>query len=429
MKFRTLFITLFLLLSILNSTAQPFNIYFHNKTLRLDYQFAGNAENQYVFLDQLSTLPSWAGRRDNLSELPLEGNGQIIVRDNDSKQIIYKTSFSSLFQEWLTIDESKILNKSFENTFLVPYPKDNIEIEVLLFNQRKDTVARMNHVVNPTDILISQKGTKDITPHQYIMKNGDSSELIDIAILAEGYTAEESEAFYEDAKKAMESIFFYEPFAGTKHKFNVVAVMPASKDKGISVPRNNEWKDTAVKSHFDTFYSDRYLTTSNVKAIHDALAGIPYEHIVILANTDVYGGGGIYNSYTLTTTHHALFKPVIAHEFGHSFGGLGDEYFYENDAFESMYPLDIEPWEQNITTMIYPEKKWFDMFSPTIPIPTPVEEAHLYPVGVYEGAGYLSKGIYRPANDCRMRTNQADVFCPVCQRALLRLIEFYTTND
>ena len=75
MKFRTLFITLFLLLSILNSPAQPFNIYFHNKTLRLDYQFAGNAENQYVFLDQLSTLPSWAGRIDNLSELPLQGNG------------------------------------------------------------------------------------------------------------------------------------------------------------------------------------------------------------------------------------------------------------------------------------------------------------------------------------------------------------------
>lgn len=73
---------------------------------------------------------------------------------------------------------------------------------------------------------------------------------------------------------------------------------------------------TAVSSHFDTFYSDRYLTTRSVKAIHNWLAGIPYEHIIILANTDTYGGGGIYNSYTLTTAHHSMFRPVVVHEFG-----------------------------------------------------------------------------------------------------------------
>ena len=71
------------------------------------------------------------------------------------------------------------------------------------------------------------------------------------------------------------------------------------------------WKHTAFGSHFDTFYSDRYLTTSRVKAINDALAGIPYEHIIILANTEQYGGGGIYNAFTLTTAHHPNFRPVV----------------------------------------------------------------------------------------------------------------------
>jgi hypothetical protein len=42
-----------------------------------------------------------------------------------------------------------------------------------------------------------------------------------------------------------------------------------------------------------------------------------------------------------------------------------------------------------------------------------------------EGAGYQSKGVYRPADDCRMRTNRPDHFCPVCQRAIARIIEFY----
>ena len=33
--------------------------------------------------------------------------------------------------------------------------------------------------------------------------------------------------------------------------------------------------------------------------------------------------------------------------------------------------------------------------------------------------------IYRPAYDCRMKTNEYPEFCPVCQRAIRRMIEFY----
>jgi hypothetical protein len=231
--------------------------------------------------------------------------------------------------------------------------------------------------------------------------------------------------FYQDAQRTCESLFSYEPFRSMKGKFNIVAVASPSTDSGVSVPRENLWKETAVHSHFDTFYSDRYLTTSRVKSIHNALAGIPYEHIIILANTDVYGGGGIYNSYTLTTAHHPMFKPVVVHEFGHSFGGLADEYFYEDDVMTDTYPLDVEPWEQNISTQVNFASKWKDMLPLGTPIPTPIAERKKYPVGVYEGGGYSAKGIYRPAYDCRMKTNGYPEFCPVCQRAIRRMIEFY----
>ena len=50
-------------------------------------------------------------------------------------------------------------------------------------------------------------------------------------------------------------------------------------------------------------------------------------------------------------------------------------------------------------------------------------------VGVYEGGGYQSKGVYRPAQDCRMHTNKAPDFCPVCQRAIRRLINFLTDEN
>ena len=59
-------------------------------------------------------------------------------------------------------------------------------------------------------------------------------------------------------------------------------------------------------------------------------------------------------------------------------------------------------------------------------VPTDPKNADKYPVGVYEGGGYVFKGVYRPADQCRMRNNTWPAFCPACQRALNLLIDFYT---
>lgn len=414
------------LIAVSSTRAQVFADHFADKTLRVDYIFNGNASGQAICLDGLSALPTWAGRKHHLAELPLQGNGQIIMRNAASGKTIYTTSFSSLFQEWLETDEARNVTKGFENTFLLPYPLQPVEIEITLLDPRRNVRASMKHIVHPNDVLIEQKGNSHITPHKYLLHNDSPEKCIDVAILAEGYTLQEMQTFYEDADIACKSIFDHEPFKSMKKRFNVVAVASPSTDSGVSVPRLNEWKHTAFGSHFSTFYSDRYLTTSRVKAIHDALAGIPYEHIIILANTEEYGGGGIYNSYTLTTAHHPMFRPVVVHEFGHSFGGLADEYFYDNDVMTDTYPLDIEPWEQNISTQVDFAAKWKDMLSENTPVPTSAEVSENYPTGVYEGGGYSAKGIFRPAENCRMRTNEYPAFCPVCQRALRRIIEFYT---
>lgn len=93
-----LILTLFTCLFVTGCAyAQNFSDYFTNKTLRIDYLFTGNADKQSICLDELSELPVWAGRRHHLSELPLEGNGQIVMRDVASGKVIYTTSFSSLF--------------------------------------------------------------------------------------------------------------------------------------------------------------------------------------------------------------------------------------------------------------------------------------------------------------------------------------------
>lgn len=430
---KRVFILLLLTIS-LNAVAQDFKQYFDDATLRIDYIFSGNAKHQAIAVDELYRLPHWFGKHERLSELPIEGNGQITVRDHRTQKVIYRNSFSTLFQEWLTYDEAKKpSSKSFENVFLVPYPKDSADVTVELRNNRREVTVSMTHLVAPRDILIRHMGERNVTPYETLQHAADPSRCIHIAYIAEGYTEAEMPVFIKDCRIAMEALFAHEPFKSMRQRFNIIAVKAPSAESGTSEPSKGIWKNTALHSHFDTFYSDRYLTTLHLKDLHNWLAGTPYEHIIVLVNTEKYGGGGILNSYNLSMAHNDYFKPVVVHEFGHSFAGLGDEYAYEKETID-MYPTDVEPWEPNLTTLVDFHGKWENLINKKTPIPTP-QPADLdkpnarrdkWKIGAYEPAGYAQHGVYRGFPDCRMRTNVHPEFCPVCTQALTRLIQFYT---
>lgn len=449
--------------------AQQFDQYFTDATLRLDYIFAGNAERQDIYLDEMFRTERWAGRRNRLSETLLEGNGKLTVRDHETKQIIYTWTFSTLFQEWLQEDEAKTLKRAFEASYNVPFPKSVIDIHIALKDNRNRVIAEASHTVDPRDILIRKLHGTGI-PHHYVWKgmqgetvakprysrtyiptpyNPDEgvnyADCIDLAIVAEGYTEAEMGKFYADCERAVEALFENEPFKSLKERFNVVAVAAPSLQSGPSVPHRDIWVNTACDTHYDTFYSDRYLTSQSLHHIYDLLADVPFEHIMVLVNTDTYGGGGIYNQITFATSDHPTFKQVFVHEFGHSYGGLADEYAYD-DMDTVWYPSDTEPWEPNITTLRDFNSKWADMMPEGTPIPTPLDpdvpdyrsikdsDADAWKrlndcvqrVGVFEGAGYQTKGCYRPAQECRMKINEVRDFCPVCTRAIRRITDFYT---
>ncbi len=397
------------------------------RTLRVDYDFSGNNKQQHIALSQLCSFSGWAGRRTHTDSVLLHGNGDITLRDAATHRVLYKQSFSTLFQEWQSTEEATRLTRSFENTFLLPMPTDSAEVTVQLYNMQQQPTVSFTHKVDPRDILIRNLDNTPIPPHRYLHHSGSAEQKIDVAIVAEGYTAQQSDLFYADAQKAVNAILSHEPFKHYANRFNFVAVAAASTDSDVSVPLEGKWRNTALSSHFSTFYSDRYLTTLHQRDLHNLLARIPYEHIIILANTNTYGGGGIYNAYTLTTAHHSKFEPVVVHEFGHSFAGLADEYYYD-DQYENYYSPDTEPWEQNITTLRNFSAKWQDLLPAKVAknIPTVPNPKRMNQIGVYEGGGYMSKGVYRAFQDCRMKTNECKAFCPVCQRALSRLIEFYT---
>ena len=422
--------------AVSRSGQDGFQAYFSDSTLRIDCILAGSSDSQAIYMDELYSFAGWAGRRHNLDTLPLRGNGQVELTDEADGKTIYISSFSTLFQEWQTTLEATTTRQSFENVLLVPMPKRPATLHIRLFDTHGKVCATLRHRIDPDDILIHRL-SPSAPGHRYLLKSGSAEDCIDVAIVAEGYTEDEKERFYSHAQTAVDAILSHEPFKSYRDRFNFIAVALESKDSGVSVPAQGIWKDTALESNFSTFHMDRYLTTRKVSSIADKLCGIPYEHIVILANTETYGGGGIYNFYTLTTSLHDAFGPVVVHEFGHSFAGLADEYYYD-DMYSPYYHPDTEPWEQNITTLADFSSKWEDMLPDGTPVPTPaVEDASLRDalsagedaggfVGVYEGAGYMSKGAYRPYPDCRMKTNGAPGFCPVCRRAIERMILFYT---
>ena len=419
-----------------------FEEHFTDSTLRLDYVFCGDAEHTAIYLQGMVKTGVWAGRRHNLARPLLRGNGQVLVKDPATGAVLYSNSFSTLFQEWQGYEEAQQTQKAYENCLLVPFPKDTVEVEVLLSDNHGKISAQMGHRVAPGDILIRQAGAVD---SRTLWGGGSVEEAVDIVVLAEGYTAAEEEKFWADAARARDALLGHEPFASRAGDFTIRAVFLPSQDSGPSVPRLDQWHSTVAGSHFDTFYSDRYLTTSSMQKVHDALGTVPFEHIIVLVNTPVYGGGGIYNSVTIMGSDHPTFSQVLVHEFGHAFGGLGDEYFYGEQA-ETPYPADTEPWEPNITTLRDFASKWQDMLPPGTPIPTPVDSLEQQDVrkiwkalsdsqkellnsklGVYEGAGYQPHGVYRPVQECRMKINECEHFCPVCSRAIERMIDYYIT--
>ena len=166
-----------------------------DKTLRVDYVFSGTDKATEISLERLYSFDGWAGRTVNPDRVPVKGNGQISMTDVETGKTIYMQAFSTLFQEWKTTEEATRLRKAFENTFLLPMPSAKAVVKVELYDFFGNVCASLNHVVDPSDILIRHI-TPDPAPHRYLLKSGTPQDKIDVAIVAEGYTAEESEQFY-----------------------------------------------------------------------------------------------------------------------------------------------------------------------------------------------------------------------------------------
>jgi hypothetical protein len=401
--------------------APAFDDFFTNEVLRYDYLLSGNHTSARVVPCEIKKEKIWGGSHNSLIDRLNYGNYRFQVYDNKSGELIFSKGFSPIFQEWQSTAEAKVMVKAFYQVIRFPFPKNIVRLKIEKRNYNGQFSEIYSTKIDPDNYFIINENSPDI-PVEKILYSGEPSHKIDIAILAEGYTGNEMDKFLKDVRRLTDSLFAVAPFSQMKEYFNVYALKTPSVESGTDIPGEHIYRNTLYNSTFYTFDISRYLTTSDMKTIHNMAAVVPYDQIIVLVNSPRYGGGGFYNYVTVCTANHKLSPNVFVHEFGHGFGGLADEYYTSEVAYEDYYNLKVEPWEPNLTTMVDFSSKWKDMIDASTPVPTPRNGKYASTVGVFEGGGYISKGIYSPMEDCRMKSNGTSAFCPVCQRAIKEAI-------
>ena len=479
-------IILFSVLFISVLFGQPrFEKFFKDSTLRIDYYHIGDHQSELITIDRFYLLKFWSGTKSKLIDPFDIGKYYIQVFDSSAKNLLFSKGFNSYFGEYQTTAEAKQgTRRTFHESALIPFPKEKILFKLLARNRQNKLHVIFEQKIDPEKIQINSENRaakiKIIKAHH----SGTPHQNVDIVFLAEGYTLQDSARFRKDLQHYTNVLLQKDPFSKYSNKINIYGVYKPSAQSGCDEPTLHKYRNTVLNCTFNSMGSYRYLLTEDNKTMQDLASAVPHDAIIIMVNQTRYGGGGIYNFYMDFTTGNAFSENVFIHEFGHSFAGLADEYYTSSTAYDEFYPTGVEPTEPNITRLLNPENlKWKDLVSAGTPIPTPWrkqefdrlqldyqkkrqqlikeivqlskrqsdslllkrkkaglselqkkynrlldqilhQDPYSNKVGAFEGAGYLSTGMYRPMLDCVMFRNGDKPFCRVCARRIEEMLKF-----
>lgn len=465
----------------------PFDQYFRDETLRVDYYHTGNSGEEIIALDQVWRQGIWAGSRLHLIDNLDLGRYYVKVYDEQSGDLIFSKGFDSYFGEWKTTAPARAgVRRTYHESALIPFPRQPV-VFALEARQKDMQLKEIYRVsIDPQWPLIRRDALDEDVLVIKQIDHGDPHGRVDIAILGDGYTADQEGKFRADLKRFADLMMGYEPYASMADKFNIWGVLKASQESGCDEPSRGVHANTALGTTFDSLGSERYLLTEDNRVIRDVAANAPYDVLYIMVNQERYGGGGIYNLFCTFTSDNQWSPFVFLHEFGHSFAGLADEYYSSSTSYNDFYPAGTEPHERNITALADPDHvKWKELVTPGTPLPTPWDKAtydvmdaeynrgraelnkkisdlmtrggspeeiaaakaegeawsqshqdqvdrwfkdrkYFGKVGAFEGGGYVSEGMYRSEIDCIMFTKGLKKFCAACAAGIREVTERYT---
>lgn len=483
-----LLVVVFVFVTAGTVSADPvFSHHFRDETMRIDYFHTGNSEEEIISLDQVWRQGTWAGSRIHLIDDLDLGRYYTKIYDAENGELLYSKGFDSYYGEWKTTGPAaEGIRRTYHESALIPYPRRTVEF-ALEVRQKDMTLKEIYRVsIDPSWHMIRKDALDDDVIVFKAAYHGNSHGCVDIAILGDGYTANEVDKFKTDVQRSADLMLSYEPYKSMADKFNIWGVLKPSQESGCDEPSRGVHRNTSLGSTFDSLGSERYLLTEDNRAIRDVAANAPYDVLYIMVNHERYGGGGIYNLFCTFTSNNQWSPFVFLHEFGHSFAGLADEYYSSSTAYNDFYPSGMEPHERNITALLDPgNPKWKELITPGAPLPTPWRKAEydamdaeynkgraeqnkriaqlmnnggseeeiaeakaagevwskshqakvdewfissefFGQVGAFEGAGYVSEGMYRSQLDCIMFTKGLKKFCAACSAGIREVTLRYT---
>ncbi len=397
-------------------------------TLRVDLHHVGDARSERFMIDELRREGAWPGSRTLLVDDT--GNGVTLAQVytvSKKPQLLFSTSYCTMFGEWRTTGEAKKAHRVHSETVRMPMPKQKVLLIMSTRNRKGKMVKVFQATLDPAVVAVSRERRRGGLKVHAVHRGGEPHKSLDVVILGDGYERWQMPKYLQDVKRYARVLLSAAPFSRYKDRINIWAVESPSRQSGVDEPRKGVFRDTVLNMGFNTFGSARYLMTTANKAVRDVAANVPYDAIYIMSNSSRYGGGGIFNLYASFVSDNEYDEYVFVHEFGHSFAGLADEYYTSSVAYSGMYPRGVEPWEPNITAQTRRGKvKWRDLIKKSTPVPTrDSDPANKGKVGLFEGAGYSAKGLFRSFVDCKMFGKGNNPFCPVCMRGVSKIIERY----
>lgn len=309
---------------ISSATSQVrFGKYFRTQTLSLKYTISGDSTHCRADFQKWEVRKGWAGGWNDIDILPSPSDMDVIMSDNATGKIIYHNSYSSLFCEWQMMHDTKP-SGDYKECVRMPMPKRAATITLIrnYDSGQKDTVLTIaiNPKQHPRPINISPKYQVEL------LQAAKFFTRINLVFLPEGYKEDEMDKFLAAARKMAEGLFEYEPFSHYYMHFAIKAVLAPSPESGIDIPSEGIERNTLMDFSYDTFDSERYIGTRNHWAISELASNTTWSHAIVLVNDEKYGGGGIYNFYSVFPGGNPYILELFIHEFGHAFANLPDEY-------------------------------------------------------------------------------------------------------
>ncbi len=475
-------------LAALGQAQTVFEADFVDKALRFDLYQVGDAKDELVTLDQIYQEGIWPESRNHLIDPFTYGRYAVKLYDVASNRLIYSRGFDSTYAEYKTTTPAlEGVRRVFERSVRVPQPKRPFLFVVEGRDKQHLLHPLISRTVDPSDYHIIREATAAGDFVYEARVTGDPHARVDLVFLAEGYAAEGRDKFKSDVDRMSAYLFSVEPYKSARDRFNVRGVFRPSPERAMDEPRQRAYRKTVFNASFNAFDLDRYMLIEEDHRMHEIAAEVPYDAIIVLVDSQRYGGGSIGFDYCVSTVDNKVSPQVLIHELGHSFAGLADEYYTSEVSYNDFYPKGVEPLEPNITALLDPaDVKWKDLLSPGIAVPTEygkekiealqaeraknrqeraraVEEAKKKganeakvkavesrfgeadkalaakidqvrkayasledKVGAFEGAGYSAKGLYRPQIYCIMISSPKGEFCRVCQQAISRMIDYFS---